>query len=115
MNLKYLHEPVKTATSSSRSVSSGLSSSASGSTGGRPYYTRHFFIPPYWRTAEESIIEVVPDRNTVTLAYGDDLIVFSTFLDSGEKVYLDDNEDLHNQGIGDVADRGQGRRVEGTR
>lgn len=50
------------------------------------FYTRHFFIPPYWRTPEEPMVEIVPEKSCVGLAYGDDLIVFTGSLDSGDKV-----------------------------
>ncbi|KAH0556206.1 hypothetical protein GP486_005865 [Trichoglossum hirsutum] len=62
------------------------------------YYTRHFFIPPYWRMAEESVIEVVRERDSVALAYGDGLILFSAFLDGGKKVYFPEEAE-HKSGI----------------
>lgn len=50
------------------------------------YYTRHFFIPPLWRTGEEPMIRMLPGKQTVAIAYRDDLVLFHKFLHIEDKV-----------------------------
>jgi WD40 repeat protein len=53
-------------------------------------YTRHFFIPPFWRTgADESMVRVV-SRSSVVLAHRDAVVVFHRFLDAEWKVEFED-------------------------
>lgn len=50
------------------------------------YYTRHCFIPPLWRTGEEPMIRMLPGKQTVAIAYRDDLVLFHKFLHMEDKV-----------------------------
>ncbi|KAI1322243.1 WD40 repeat-like protein [Xylariaceae sp. FL0255] len=51
-------------------------------------YTRHFFIPPFWRTSNDLMMHVI-SKNTLALVYRDELVVFQRFLDLEEKIPLD--------------------------
>lgn len=53
------------------------------------FYTRHFFIPPFWQTGSEASIRIV-SRNSVAFAYRDDLILFHRFLDINDKIFFDE-------------------------
>lgn len=50
------------------------------------YYTRHFFIPPLWRTGEEPMIRMLPGKQTIAIVYRDDLVLFHKFLHIEDKV-----------------------------
>ena len=49
-------------------------------------YTRHFFIPPFWRTEGEFLVKIVA-KNSLVIANGDDLIVVHGFGDFEHKLF----------------------------
>ncbi|KAI0430593.1 hypothetical protein F5Y09DRAFT_307344 [Xylaria sp. FL1042] len=56
---------------------------------GGKYYSRHFFIPPFWRTGNDLIIHIV-SKNHLALVYRDELVLLQRFLDLEEKIPLDE-------------------------
>ncbi|KAI1258636.1 WD40 repeat-like protein [Xylariaceae sp. FL1019] len=50
-------------------------------------YSRHFFVPPFWRTGNELMMHVV-SKNHLALVYRDELIILQRFLDLDEKISL---------------------------
>ena len=48
-------------------------------------YTRHLFIPPFWRTEGEFLVKIVA-KNSLVIANGDDLIVVHGFGDFEHKL-----------------------------
>ncbi|KAI0523866.1 WD40 repeat-like protein [Xylaria bambusicola] len=55
---------------------------------GAKHYSRHFFIPPFWRTGNDLMIHIV-SKNHVALVYRDELVLLQRFLDLEEKIPLD--------------------------
>lgn len=53
------------------------------------FYTRHFFIPPFWRAGGKSLIEVL-SKNSLAIAYRDDIVIIQGFMDFAHKVYFAD-------------------------
>ncbi|KAI1356671.1 WD40 repeat-like protein [Xylaria sp. FL0043] len=53
------------------------------------HYSRHFFIPPFWRTGNDLMIHVV-SKNHLALVYRDELVLLQRFLDLEEKIPLDE-------------------------
>ncbi|OIW32627.1 hypothetical protein CONLIGDRAFT_699459 [Coniochaeta ligniaria NRRL 30616] len=51
------------------------------------YYTRHFFIPPFWRAGGESLIQIL-SKNSLAMAYRDDLIIVHGYIDFTHKRIL---------------------------
>lgn len=48
-------------------------------------YTRHFFIPPFWRVRGEFMVKVVA-KNTLAIAHKDDVVVVHGFMDFNYKM-----------------------------
>lgn len=53
----------------------------------RTYYTRHFFIPPTWRTGSDAVVKIV-SKSTLAFGRGEQLIIFHGFLELEERVPL---------------------------
>lgn len=51
------------------------------------HYTRHFFIPPTWRTGCDDVVKII-SKSAVAFGRGEQLIVFHGFLEFEEKVPL---------------------------
>jgi hypothetical protein len=49
------------------------------------YYTRHFFLPTFWRTRGDFMIKVVA-KNILVVAYKDDTVVVHGFMDFTHKI-----------------------------
>ncbi|KAG8157439.1 hypothetical protein KVR01_012823 [Diaporthe batatas] len=65
---------------------------------GAKHYTRHFFLPTFWRTRGEFLMEVV-GKNTIVIAHKDDAVIVHGFLDFTHKMDFlafpdDDDEPL---------------------
>ncbi|KAI0966346.1 WD40 repeat-like protein [Xylaria arbuscula] len=60
------------------------------SSGGK-HYSRHFFIPPFWRTGNDLMMHVVSKKHLV-LVYRDEIVVLHKFLDLEEKIPLDETK-----------------------
>ncbi|KAI0417993.1 WD40 repeat-like protein [Xylaria grammica] len=58
------------------------------SSSGGKHYSRHFFIPPFWRTGNDLMIHIV-SKNHLALVHRDELVVLQRFLDLEEKIPLD--------------------------
>ncbi|KAI1821720.1 hypothetical protein F4861DRAFT_445652 [Xylaria intraflava] len=56
------------------------------------HYTRHFFIPLTWQTAEEVALSITL-RNGVAFAHNDQLVVFHGFLDFEETVFFQEGSE----------------------
>jgi hypothetical protein len=50
-------------------------------------YTRHLFIPPFWRTEGEFLVKIVA-KNSAAIANGDDSIIVHGFGDFEHKILL---------------------------
>ncbi|KAI0139839.1 WD40 repeat-like protein [Xylariaceae sp. FL1272] len=50
-------------------------------------YSRHFFIPPFWRTGNALMMHVV-SKNHLALVYRDELIILQRFLELDERIPL---------------------------
>lgn len=48
-------------------------------------YTRHFFLPPFWRTRGELMIKMVA-KNSLVVAYKDYVVIVHGFMDFTHKV-----------------------------
>lgn len=49
------------------------------------HYSRHFFIPPFWRTGNDLMMHLI-SKNTLILVYRDEIVILQKFLDLEEKV-----------------------------
>jgi hypothetical protein len=54
------------------------------------YYTRHLFIPPFWRTGGQPTI-CIASKNSVAIAYRDELVIIQGFSNFSQKVYFEEN------------------------
>lgn len=52
---------------------------------GPEYYTRHFFIPPFWQSEENCIIRIL-NKTNVTFAHRDELVIFQNFLEFEHRI-----------------------------
>lgn len=52
---------------------------------GAKHYTRHFFLPTFWRTRGDFLMNIV-GRNTIVIAHKDDVVVVHGFLDFTQKM-----------------------------
>ncbi|KAI1173966.1 hypothetical protein F4777DRAFT_413626 [Nemania sp. FL0916] len=52
------------------------------------YFSRHFFIPPFWRTGDDLMMHVVSKTHFV-LVHRDELVILQKFLTFEERVALD--------------------------
>ncbi|KAG6368931.1 hypothetical protein INS49_003149 [Diaporthe citri] len=48
-------------------------------------YTRHFFIPPFWRARGDFMVKVVA-KNSLAIAHKDDAVVVHGFMDFNYKM-----------------------------
>lgn len=68
-------------------AATGMTSSKS-----KDHYTRHFFIPSVWQTGSGELIAKVVNKNTVVMAYRDEVVVFNGFLEFEHKTEFVDHE-----------------------
>ncbi|KAI1733792.1 hypothetical protein F4680DRAFT_440553 [Xylaria scruposa] len=52
------------------------------------HYSRHFFIPPFWRTGNDLMMHIV-SKNHLVLVHRDELVILQRFLDLEERIPLD--------------------------
>ncbi|KAI8947803.1 hypothetical protein F4801DRAFT_559336 [Xylaria longipes] len=52
------------------------------------HYSRHFFIPPFWRTGNDLMMHIV-SKNHLVLVHRDELVILQKFLDLEERIPLD--------------------------
>ncbi|KAI0546158.1 WD40 repeat-like protein [Xylaria curta] len=58
------------------------------STSDGKHYSRHFFIPPFWRTGNDLMMHIV-SKNHLVLVHRDELVILQRFLDLEERIPLD--------------------------
>lgn len=56
------------------------------------FYARHFYVPPFWRAGGHSLIKIL-SKNSLAIAYRDDVVIVQGFMDFTQKVYFQDLAD----------------------